>query len=160
MINIMTKTSRIEGLEAMSAFARDFKKTFLSNQKKDKATVVTLKGDLGSGKTTFVRLLAHELGVSSRVTSPTFVIEKRHKIPSGKSSFKSLVHIDAYRLEGVGENIGIDFEDIFADFNNLICVEWPEYISSVLPLPDISLEFEFIDEDTRKITQKTTQRGK
>src|ERR1700739_2778621 len=73
----------------------------------DRATVVTLSGDLGAGKTTFVQAAANALGIEENVTSPTFVIEKIYQLPKKSDVrhrfFKRLVHVDAYRLEGPAE---------------------------------------------------------
>src|SRR3989338_8753227 len=71
------------------------------------ATLVTLSGELGAGKTAFVKAVAKALGVGEVVNSPTFVLEKIYPLPlfsqkSGKG-FKRLIHIDAYRLEKGGD---------------------------------------------------------
>ena len=65
--------------------------------KGDKATVVGLFGDLGSGKTTFSQALGKSLNINEVMTSPTFVIEKRYNLINNK--YSKLIHIDAYRLE-------------------------------------------------------------
>lgn len=83
-----------------------------------KGTTILLFGNLGAGKTTFVQGLAKGLGVNDRVNSPTFVIMKEYegRLP--------LVHIDAYRLEGVNQDLG--FDD-YADDEVVKVIEWPEY---------------------------------
>ncbi|MEK7168054.1 MAG: tRNA (adenosine(37)-N6)-threonylcarbamoyltransferase complex ATPase subunit type 1 TsaE, partial [Patescibacteria group bacterium] len=63
----------------------------------DKAAVVALEGDLGSGKTHFVQGFAKHLGIKEKITSPTFVILKRFK--TGGAKIRNLIHIDAYRIE-------------------------------------------------------------
>lgn len=121
------------------------------NPRKDRATVVGLKGDLGSGKTAFVKALAKELGISDIVLSPTFVIEKIYKLPAGKP-FRHLIHIDAYRLESEHELLSIGWDEILAEPENLIVVEWPEKVKGLIPKNSMEIKFKFIDDKTREIT--------
>ena len=72
---------------------------------KEGATTVGLKGNLGSGKTTFSQFVAEELGIDEQITSPTFVIQKRYKIQNS-DKFDTLIHIDAYRLS-FGEELKV-----------------------------------------------------
>jgi tRNA threonylcarbamoyl adenosine modification protein YjeE len=79
--------------------------------------VVLLTGDLGAGKTTFMRGLGEGMGVRGPITSPTFVIARRHPSLVGGPA---LVHADAYRLGSTGE-----FEDLDLDADDaVVCVEW------------------------------------
>lgn len=117
----------------------------------DRATVVALSGDLGAGKTTFAKAFAAALGVpEAEVTSPTFVIEKRLPI-QGKPFFKTLVHIDAYRLEKPEELERLGWERTLADKTNLVLVEWPGNVGSALPSDAVRISFRFVDENTREI---------
>lgn len=96
------------------------------------ATLVGLSGHLGAGKTAFVKVLAKSLGVTDEITSPTYVIMKIYDISIdlslglGLCTWKRLVHIDAYRLEKYEELEVLNWEQLIADPNNLIVVEWPE----------------------------------
>ena len=113
------------------------------------ATLVGLSGELGSGKTTFVKGVARAFGVTQTVTSPTFVIEKIYKLE--RQPFEYLVHTDAYRLESGEELSALGFNDLLSDPGNIILIEWPEHVRSVLP-PDIKvLHFVFINDSTRAI---------
>jgi tRNA threonylcarbamoyladenosine biosynthesis protein TsaE len=87
--------------------------------------VIILTGALGAGKTRFVQGLAAGLGVTTRVTSPTFVLVRRHvgRIP--------LVHVDAYRLAGPSDLLALDDEVL--DASVLTCIEWGETVLSALP---------------------------
>jgi len=114
------------------------------------ATVVGLFGDLGSGKTTFTQALARSLNVKEVVTSPTFVIEKIYKLD--RQVFSRFIHIDAYRLESGKELLGLGWREILEDPKNLIVIEWPERVLDVLPLEIKKVEFEFVDDITRRIT--------
>lgn len=99
-----------------------------NREEADEAFVVGLSGHLGAGKTAFVKAVARELGIEEIVTSPTFVIMKIYEIERARANatFKRLVHIDAYRLERREELEVLMFEEIIADKNNLVMIEWPE----------------------------------
>lgn len=131
--------------------AKDILRTL--NPRNDRATVLGLSGNLGTGKTTFTQTLASLLGVRERVTSPTFIIEKIYALE--RSGFKHLIHIDVYRLENSQELITLGWETLLSNPSNLILLEWPEKVSDILPSDTIYLQFEYIDETTRKITLHT-----
>ncbi len=114
------------------------------------ACVVLLHGDLGSGKTTFTQGVAQCLGVRETITSPTFVILKNYEL-SGKT-FHTLVHIDAYRLQSAQELVALGWEEILQDSGNLIVIEWPEQVKGALPDDAHRIDFEFVDETTRRVT--------
>lgn len=104
----------------------------------DRATLVTLSGELGAGKTAFTKAVAKALGVREVVNSPTFVLEKIYELPVG-NAFRRLVHIDAYRLESGTELAPLGFSDLLRDSGNLIMLEWPEKIAEALPKPAVSI---------------------
>lgn len=114
------------------------------------STIVALQGNLGAGKTVFVKGAAQALGVPDEVTSPTFVIEKIYDLPD-TAAWKRLVHIDAYRLEGEEELRTIGWAELATDPNNLIMMEWPEQVGLGVPERAVWLEFEATDESTRRI---------
>src|SRR3989344_5376080 len=95
--------------------------------KKGSATVVTLSGPLGAGKTTFAQGIARALGVDETVSSPTYVIEKIYQLENQK--WQRLIHIDAYRLKSVHELAVLGWRELFADPVNLIVLEWPEHVA-------------------------------
>lgn len=88
--------------------------------------IVCLEGDLGAGKTTFTQGLAKALGVSGRVTSPTFCIIQEHRGPV------LLVHMDLYRLHGEDDVLAIGWEDYISE-GAIIVVEWPERAGLLIP---------------------------
>jgi tRNA threonylcarbamoyladenosine biosynthesis protein TsaE len=88
--------------------------------------VISLSGDLGAGKTVFVQGLAAALGVTARVTSPTFTIVHEYW---GRYS---ILHIDVYRLNSFQEVIDLGFEELL-DPNAIMIVEWGEAVSPMLP---------------------------
>lgn len=113
--------------------------------------VYGFSGDLGSGKTAFTKCVAKILGVTEHVTSPTFVIQKKYLIPSIDFPFKTLIHIDSYRLEHGKELENLGFKQELENTDNLIFIEWPEKVGDVLPQNLPTLTFTFIDDYTRTI---------
>lgn len=115
-----------------------------------RATVLALAGDLGAGKTALTKVIAHELGVAQDVTSPTFVLEKIYRLPK-KAPFEHLVHIDAYRLEGVHELESIGWDEALAHHGNLIVIEWPERVAPAIPPTAHTVHLRTVNETTREI---------
>lgn len=105
-------------------------------------SVLALYGDLGSGKTTFVRFLVEALGVKNKVQSPTFVIARKY----GKVN-----HVDLYRLTTEKEVEDVGIEEILKDKNTVTVIEWPELAEKFLPRDTIRIYFEYVDENSRKI---------
>lgn len=118
------------------------------------ATVVGMSGELGSGKTAFVKEVARVLGITEDITSPTFVIEKIYQLPANMNptSFSHLIHIDAYRIEDSKELLVLGWDKIISDPKNLILVEWPENIKEILPASTSYIKCEFVDENSRAYT--------
>ena len=110
--------------------------------------VLELIGDVGAGKTTFVRGLAQGIGVKEAVTSPSFTISK---IYQGQDAI--LVHYDFYRLAdpGIMEE---DLAESISDPHTITVVEWGESIQDVLPQDRKVIEIKYIDENTRELTEK------
>jgi tRNA threonylcarbamoyladenosine biosynthesis protein TsaE len=96
----------------------------------DKATILALSGALGAGKTSLTQAIALELGVVERVVSPTFVVAKWYEPSTG--GFKSLVHMDAYRIESDAELLPLGFQDMVQKPETLVVIEWPEKILTAL----------------------------
>lgn len=108
--------------------------------------VICLDGELGSGKTVFVKGLAKSLGISETITSPTFNLIKEYN-----TGEMPLYHMDVYRLEGKCDNIG--FDDYFN--KDAICViEWSDMICDCLPKERLQIDFRIIDENTRILILK------
>ena len=127
----------IETLLELEAEATRFIRTLVPQ--KGRATLVTLRGELGVGKTAFTQAAARALGVAEIVTSPTFVLEKIYLL-SGRQ-FKRLIHIDAYRLEKGSELAPLGFDELMHDEGNLILLEWPEKVEGALPTPTMKVSF-------------------
>lgn len=143
------------GVEKTTALANEFAKKVVEpgdSGPKDSslgATVVGLYGDLGSGKTCFMQGVGRTLGVSEKMVSPTFVIEKIYKLENER--FNHLIHIDAYRIEKPEEMLHLGWKELISDPKNLICIEWPEKILDIMPAEHIKINFTFLDENTRAI---------
>jgi tRNA threonylcarbamoyladenosine biosynthesis protein TsaE len=105
--------------------------------------VVTVSGELGSGKTTFVRGACRALGVTAPVTSPTFTIGHRYPDEVDVS------HLDLYRFAGVSPAEWGDLEPYFEDA--IVFVEWPEAGAGVLPSPRVEVVLEHAGGDRRRI---------
>ncbi len=117
----------------------------------NQAKVMGLRGELGAGKTAFVKCIAKALKIKETVTSPTFIIEKIYSLPK-ENKFKKLIHIDAYRLSGGEDLLSIGWEEILNNPENLIFIEWPERVENILPKEIQNIQFEFVDDSTRMIS--------
>ena len=108
---------------------------------KFKNMVICLIGDLGSGKTVFVKAFANALGIEESITSPTFNIIKEYN-----NGELPLYHMDVYRLDDVKEDLGI--EDYF-EKNGVTIIEWADMIKDRLPENRLDIKFRIVDENTR-----------
>lgn len=114
----------------------------IEKKPEESAAVLALHGDLGAGKTSFVKALASVLGVVEVVTSPTFVIMKLYEAQEGAGTFEKLVHIDAYRIEDIDEMRVLRFEEVLAEKDTIICIEWAEKIEELLPAHTVHMNIE------------------
>jgi tRNA threonylcarbamoyladenosine biosynthesis protein TsaE len=157
----MQKEYISKSLEETKIIAKTFLDFVLDNKAKDSATVVALYGNLGAGKTAFVKCIAELLGIKETVTSPTFVIMKKYTPPTNtplplrkadspeRGDVYKLVHIDAYRLEKAQELEALEFKKLLEDACNIIFIEWPEHVREILPKTAFSIQCKFTDESTR-----------
>ena len=106
--------------------------------------VVTISGELGSGKTTFVRGACRALGVTAPVTSPTYTIGHRYEGDPDVS------HLDLYRFTAVSAAEWGDLEPYFEDA--IVFVEWPEAAGAGLPPVRAAVRLEHVDAHTRRIS--------
>ncbi|OHA64392.1 MAG: tRNA (adenosine(37)-N6)-threonylcarbamoyltransferase complex ATPase subunit type 1 TsaE [Candidatus Wildermuthbacteria bacterium RIFCSPHIGHO2_01_FULL_48_25] len=103
------------------------------------AVVVSLEGDLGSGKTTFSQGFARGLGVKERVSSPTFVIMKPYKLKT--KNYKLFYHIDCYRLKSPKELLELHWKDIVKNPRAIALVEWGNRVQHLLPRDAFHIRF-------------------
>jgi len=114
--------------------------------------VIGLVGELGAGKTTFIKSFIRALGVRRKITSPTFLILRRFRLPKG-TTYKNVFHIDAYRVIKSKELKEVGIESIVDDPTNIVLVEWADRVKGVLPKEMIWLKFKHGEEDfERQIT--------
>lgn len=111
---------------------------------------LALRGDLGAGKTRFVRGLADGLGLdASQVSSPTYVLVHEYTSTTGNSPM--LAHLDCYRLRGAEDLDSIDWDGLLAS-GAMVAVEWPERIEARLPTRRIEVFIDHAGEDERLIS--------
>ncbi len=107
--------------------------------------VLTLSGDLGAGKTTFVKGLAQAWGITARITSPTYNIFTLHEGP-----IRQLAHMDAYRLGGADAVDALMLAEFLRSPYCLV-IEWPEKIGGWIPPDAVRLHLAITDGDQRSI---------
>lgn len=110
--------------------------------------VLCLSGELGAGKTAMARGVGRGWGSALRVTSPTYtLINEYPRLHDGRI----LYHLDCYRLESEEDIETVGFEDIFADGDGVIMIEWPERIDALLPADRLWIQLEHLSETRRTL---------
>ncbi|WP_290776456.1 tRNA (adenosine(37)-N6)-threonylcarbamoyltransferase complex ATPase subunit type 1 TsaE [Exiguobacterium sp. UBA5002] len=126
---------KINSLEETTALALEL------GRRAEAGMVITLDGDLGAGKTTFTQSFAKGLGVTRHVNSPTFTIMK---VYTGRLP---LYHMDVYRLEGSGDDIGLEE---YLNGEGVAVVEWSELIADSLPPERLAITITRTGDDSRR----------
>jgi tRNA threonylcarbamoyladenosine biosynthesis protein TsaE len=139
MEGIITNT-----IKETTQLAKKFVQDEINGQK-----IVCLKGELGAGKPTFTQGILKEFGAVGPYTSPTFTIVKEYDVD--KYEVKKIYHIDAYRI-GSDDMQTIGWDDMIANDNALIIIEWPENIIDILPQNAYVILCEMVSEAQRKYT--------
>lgn len=121
----------------------EFGKNYAKNLQAPK--VIELIGDVGAGKTTFVRGLAEGLEINEPVTSPSFTISKEYAFPGG-----ILVHYDFYRLQDPGLMVG-DLEESMMDPTAIVVVEWADSVENILPNDRDTIRIKYLEDGGREI---------
>ena len=134
MKNLVLKTNSLDETHALGAKLGKYA---------EKNMVYLLDGDLGAGKTALTQGIAKGLGVKRAVTSPTFTIQK---IYYGRMN---LYHIDAYRLEGITQDLG--FDEYFSD-DGLTVIEWSEFMPYLIPDEYLKVSIKLLEENSREFT--------
>lgn len=111
-------------------------------------------GELGAGKTHFVRALLRSLGVTDRIKSPSYALLEAYKV-----SNLYCYHFDFYRFEDPREWREAGFGEIFSQPAALILVEWPQNAGPELPTPDLAISLRILGEGRMATLQAHTQRG-
>lgn len=127
----------IDSLDHISAAAREFVAAM------GEEPVFAFYGKMGAGKTTFIKAVCEELGVTDPITSPTFAIVNEYR---SDESGALIYHFDFYRIKKLEEVYDMGYEDYF--YSGAICfIEWPELVEELLP------------EDTVKVTIEEKENG-
>ena len=134
----------IKNLETIHEAARTFLQSIGEN------TVFAFQGNMGAGKTTFIKAICEELGVSDVINSPTFAIVNEYRSDiTGEFVF----HFDFYRINNVSEAVQIGAEDYF--YSGALCfIEWPEKIVGLLPVDTVFLNIEELEDGGRMVWVK------
>ena len=106
---------------------------------------IELTGQLGAGKTTFVRHLLHALGVQGRVKSPTYAVVETYALPG-----LAIAHFDFYRFNDAREWHDAGLRELYAS-PGLKLAEWPEKARAQLPTPDLAITIRALDEHAREL---------
>lgn len=130
----------IKNLASLQQAARDF------IHQMDGHAVFAFYGEMGAGKTTFIKAVCKELGVEETVASPTFAIINEYKGGDGKPIY----HFDFYRIRKLEEVFDFGYEDYF--YSGYTCfIEWPELVEQVLPENTVKLVIRETDNGSRII---------
>jgi tRNA threonylcarbamoyladenosine biosynthesis protein TsaE len=115
--------------------------------------VISLTGDLGAGKTTFVQGAARGLGVEEAVLSPTFTLVREYQgsVP--------VYHLDVYRLDRIQDVIDLGFEEIL-DQGGIVFIEWGDAVEALLPESSLQVELTMLDEDPNARRLAVSGRGR
>ena len=132
------------------AFGEEFCRTYLQD-----GTLVTIRGELGAGKTHFIKGIARALGIDEReLTSPTFALVHEFEVSASpkRHGLAWLFHLDCYRFEQPGELLQLGIEDYLYPHHAATIIEWPERIESLLPRNAIDVVIALRSERERTIT--------
>lgn len=121
------------------------------------ALVMGLEGTLGSGKTTFAQGFARGLGIKEKISSPTFVLLKKYRVPPARRARRhatplAFYHIDCYRLARAQDLAALGFQDIVSDPRAIVLVEWSDRVRRLLPKHRITIHFAHAGKNRRRIS--------
>lgn len=137
------KTHTTKSAEETIKLAKEFARQLQGGE------LVELIGDLGTGKTTFVRGVAEALGAKVRVKSPTFTVMNEYPVEHAR--IKKIIHLDFYRFEDPAQLEAIALGD-YQKNDTVVFVEWPDIFGTPILTPTHKIELSFIDENTREIS--------
>lgn len=110
-------------------------------------TVFAFYGKMGAGKTTFIKAICEELGVTDVINSPTFAIVNEYR---SDETGELIYHFDFYRIKKLDEVYDMGYEDYF--YSGALCfIEWPELVEEVLPGDTVKVTIEEVEDGTRSV---------
>ena len=134
---------KINSLEEIGAVAEEFVRLAMQED-----TVFAFNGQMGAGKTTFIKALCEALGVSETVTSPTFAIVNEYR---SDETGELIYHFDFYRIKKLEEAYDMGCEDYF--YSGAVClIEWPELVEDLLPGNTVWVDIKVNDDETLTIS--------
>jgi tRNA threonylcarbamoyladenosine biosynthesis protein TsaE len=138
-------SAALDSEQEFAALAASFARTL--HAQRARPLVLGLHGDLGSGKTTWVRAMLRGLGYAGRVPSPTYTLLEQYELEG-----LTVVHLDLYRLRGADELENLGLRDWLAEQNVWIAVEWPERAPQLAERCDLVLAFAVTSRGGRRVT--------
>ena len=133
---------KIQSLEQIHEAARQFIDLIGEH------AVFALYGKMGAGKTTFIKAVCEELGVTDVINSPTFAIVNEYR---SDQTGELIYHFDFYRIKKLEEVYDMVYEDYF--YRGALCfIEWPELVEELLPGDAIKVTIEELEDGTREVT--------
>lgn len=108
-------------------------------------------GDLGSGKTTFIKAICKALGSPDTVASPTFSLVNEYQLSDQSSAASVIYHMDFYRLKNLEEALDIGVDEYFKKNNCYCFIEWPELIESLFPESAVKVKIERKKDNSRVV---------
>ena len=111
-------------------------------------------GDLGAGKTTMIRSIASNIGITDPISSPTFSIVQQY------SNHIPFYHIDCYRIDHEHHIIDIGIDDILQTEKRIVCVEWPDRIPSYIPTDALKISLDYADQDNVRLMTLSSTHSK
>ncbi len=114
--------------------------------------ILALRGDLGGGKTTFIKGLGKGLGIKKRILSPTFILMNPYFLK--KKKIKFFYHLDLYRLKKPAEVLSAGLLEDLGEPDTIFGVEWAEKIRNILPKKTIWVTFKHLGKNSRKVEIK------
>ena len=132
---------KIESLDKIDDAALEFIRAMGDN------TVFAFHGDMGAGKTTFIKAVCENLGVSDTINSPTFAIVNEYRSDSGELIY----HFDFYRINKIEEVFDFGYEDYF--YSGSLCfIEWPEKVDTLLPKDTVNVYVKVQEDGSREVS--------
>ena len=142
--------------ESLIIFSMEIKITSLDNIREaakqfiaamEDNTVFAFYGKMGAGKTTFIKAICEELGVTDVINSPTFAIVNEYR---SDETGELIYHFDFYRIKKLDEVYDMGYEDYF--YSGALCfIEWPELVEEVLPSDAVKVTIEEVEDGTRSV---------